>query len=87
LMMGVTQWAAIADATFAAAKRFALSGSVTAQGTIKRVDGAEILDVRDLVLAVEPGKTPRITATKRIAFREPVIPGDAITVEVTVKKS
>jgi 3-hydroxymyristoyl/3-hydroxydecanoyl-(acyl carrier protein) dehydratase len=87
LMMGVTQWSAIADAAYVAAKRFELNGSIIAQGVIKRVDGAEILDVRDLALSVEAGKAPQITATKRIAFREPVIPGDGITVEVTVKSA
>jgi hypothetical protein len=54
-----------------------------AQGTIARPNGAEILDVRDLEL-VDDGGVPRIAATKRIAFRDKVLPGDEVLVSVTV---
>ena len=82
LMMGVTQWAAVADAAWLAAQTFGYPG-VIAQGTIRRPSGAEILDVRDLDLITEGG-LPRIAGTKRIAFRDKVMPGDAVLVEVTV---
>lgn len=83
LMMGVTQWAAAADATFLAARRFGLGPKVVAQGTISRPDGSEVLDIRDLVLDVA-GQAPRLLATKRLAFREPVRPGDGLLISVTV---
>jgi 3-hydroxymyristoyl/3-hydroxydecanoyl-(acyl carrier protein) dehydratase len=83
LMMGVTQWAAVADAAWAAAKLFG-HRSVMAQGTIARANGAEVLDVRDLEL-VDEGGVPRIASTKRIAFRDKVLPGDEVVVSVTVQ--
>jgi len=82
LMMGVTQWAAVADAAWLALRAFG-HRAVVAQGTIRRPSGAEILDVRDLEL-VDDGGVPRIAGTKRIAFRDKVLPGDAVLVEVTV---
>ena len=82
LMMGVTQWAAVADAAWIAAKRFG-HRAVLAQGTIARPNGTEILDVRDLELVDDNG-VPRITATKRIAFRDKVLPGDEVLVSVSV---
>jgi hypothetical protein len=82
-MMGVTQWAAVADAAWIARNRFGIAGAVVANGGIRRQDGSEVMDVRDLVL--EPGGgVPRLTSTKRIAWREPVRPGDGLLVEVTV---
>ena len=83
LMMGVTQWSAVADAAWAAAKLFGISGGVVANGTVRRQDGSEVLDVRDLVLAEAHG-SPFIASTKRVAFREPVRPTDGLLVEVTV---
>lgn len=83
LMMGVTQWGAVADAAWIASQRFGLTGPVVANGAIKRQDGSDIVDVRDLVLDPSGGE-PRIAATKRIAFREPVRPGDGLIIEVTV---
>ncbi len=83
LMMGVTQWAAVADAAWIAARTFGHT-AVVAQGTIRRPSGAEILDVRDLELVSEGG-LPRIAGTKRIAFRDKVMPGDAVLIEVTVR--
>ena len=82
LMMGVTQWAAVADAAWIAARTFGHQ-AVVAQGTIRRPSGGEVLDVRDLELVGEGG-TPRIAGTKRIAFRDKVMPGDTVLVEVTV---
>ena len=82
LMMGVTQWAAVADAAWLAARAFGYD-AVVAQGTIRRPAGGEILDVRDLELVSEGG-LPRIAGTKRIAFRDKVMPGDAVLIEVTV---
>jgi 3-hydroxymyristoyl/3-hydroxydecanoyl-(acyl carrier protein) dehydratase len=83
LMMGVTQWGAVADAAWAAARLFGHRG-VLAQGTIARANGAEILDVRDLELVDDGGGVPRIAATKRIAFRDKVLPGDEVLVSVSV---
>jgi 3-hydroxymyristoyl/3-hydroxydecanoyl-(acyl carrier protein) dehydratase len=83
-MMGVTQWAMVADAAWLARNQFGIDGGVVANGVVKRQDGSEIIDVRDLVLAANDG-LPRITATKRLAFREPVRPGDGVLIEVTVK--
>ena len=83
LMMGVTQWSAVADAAWAAAKLFGIRGGVVANGAVKRQDGGDVLDVRELMLEVQDG-VPRISATKRVAFREPVRPTDGLLVEVTV---
>lgn len=82
LMMGVTQWAAVADAAWIAARTFGHAG-VVAQGTIRRPSGGEVLDVRDLELGGDDGQ-PRILGTRRIAFRDKVLPGDTVLVEVTV---
>lgn len=83
LMMGVTQWAAVADAAWIARCLFGIPGAVVASGGIRRQDGAEVMDVRELVL--EPaGGVPRLASTKRIAWREPVRPGDGLLIEVTV---
>ena len=84
LMMGVTQWAMVADAAWQARTAFGYTGGVIAQGVVRRQDGSEIIDVRDLHLAVDGG-LPRIASTKRLAFREPMRPGDGVLVEVTVK--
>ena len=84
LMMGVTQWAAVADAAWVARNTFGLGTKVVANGVVKRQDGSEVLDVRDLVLT-DVGGLPFIAATKRLAFREPVRPGDGLLIDVTVK--
>lgn len=84
LMMGVTQWAMVADAAWQARNAFGYDGGVIAQGVVRRQDGSEIIDVRDLHLANDGG-LPRITSTKRLAFREPMRPGDGVLVEVNVK--
>ncbi len=86
VMMGVTQWTAAADATWAACKRFGLSGTVVANGVIRRPEGAEVLDIRDLVLR-DDGGIPSIVATKRLAFREPVLPGDELLIDITVQRA
>jgi 3-hydroxymyristoyl/3-hydroxydecanoyl-(acyl carrier protein) dehydratase len=84
LMMGVTQWAMVADAAWLARNQFGIPGGVMAQGVVRRQDGSEIIDVRDLQLGVF-SDLPRILGTKRLAFREPMRPGDGVLVEVTVK--
>jgi 3-hydroxymyristoyl/3-hydroxydecanoyl-(acyl carrier protein) dehydratase len=83
LMMGVTQWQAVADAAWLARHRFGITGPVVAQGKIAREDGSEVLDVRDLAVTCDGG-TPLITRNKRLAFRSPVRPGDGILVTVTL---
>jgi 3-hydroxymyristoyl/3-hydroxydecanoyl-(acyl carrier protein) dehydratase len=85
LMMGMTQWTAVADAGCVAAALLGLSGTVTVNGKVTRQDGSEVLDVRDLVLEdVGGGRAPRIASTKRLAFREPVRPTDGLLISVTV---
>ena len=83
LMMGVTQWSAVADAAWVAAKRFGIKGNILASGLIRRQDGSEVMNVRDLVLEVE-NDMPRIVSSKRIAFREPVRPTDGLIIDITV---
>jgi len=85
LMMGMMQWGAVADAAIIAARRFALGSTVVAQGVLRRIDGTEIVDIRDLSLTGCDGPAPRIAATKRIAFRGIVRPGEAVLAEVTVQ--
>ncbi len=84
VMMGVTQWAMVADAVWQARNAFGYTGGVLAQGVVRRQDGSEIIDVRDLLIENDGG-LPRIATTKRLAFREPMRPGDGVLVEVTVK--
>jgi 3-hydroxyacyl-[acyl-carrier-protein] dehydratase len=84
LMMGVTQWAMVADAGWIARNQFGMTGDVLVNGVVRRQDGSDILDVRDLQLSDFEG-LPRIVATKRLAFREPVRPGDGVLIDVTVK--
>lgn len=83
LMMGVTQWSAAADTAWLAARHLGLGPVVTAQARVFRPSGAEILDVRDLVLDGTSG-VPRLVSTKRLAFREPVRPTDGVLIEVTL---
>lgn len=82
LMMGVTQWSAVADAGWIAMQRFGHTAAII-QGRITRPDGREVLDVRDLELVTENG-VPRIATTKRIAFRDKIVPGESILIHVTV---
>jgi 3-hydroxymyristoyl/3-hydroxydecanoyl-(acyl carrier protein) dehydratase len=84
LMMGVTQWQAVADAAWAVRAACRITGPVLAQGRVVRPDGTEVVDVRDLVLVEDAPGVPRIAQTKRIAFREPVRPGDGLLIHVTV---
>ena len=84
LMMGVTQWAMVADAGWIARNQFGMTGGVMVNGVVRRQDGSDVLDVRDLHLADFDG-LPRIVGTKRLAFREPLRPGDGVLVDVTVK--
>ncbi len=83
LMMGVTQWSAVADAGWIAMQRFGLSAA-TIQGRMTRPDGSEIVDVRDLELIADADGIPCLTATKRIAFRDKIVPGDSMLTHVTV---
>lgn len=83
VMMGVTQWTAIADAAWVACRRFGLDGRVIAQGSIATAAGADVCDVRDLEFVVEDG-VPRIVAMKRLAFRSPVVPGQRLLVRASV---
>ncbi|HAT10722.1 MAG TPA: hypothetical protein DCS97_09050 [Planctomycetes bacterium] len=82
LMMGVTQLASVADAAWVAASRLGVK-SCTASGSVKRPDGSEVAEVRELVLA-DDGGVPRIASLRRIAFREPVRPGDTLLIDATL---
>lgn len=86
LMMGVTQFAAIVDAAVAACRSFKLSGKLQVEGAIKRQDGKDILDVRELVINFD-GRIPSVETCKRIAFRDPVLPGDEITIDVRLRRA
>ena len=83
LMMGVTQWGAIADAAWEARSRFGIDSNVSVNGRIYRPDGSDIVNVRDLVLESH-NDLPRIASTNRIAFRDPIRPGDSVFIEVAV---
>ncbi|MBN8526065.1 MAG: hypothetical protein J0M02_12085 [Planctomycetes bacterium] len=82
LMMGVTQFAAVCDAAWVAAQKLGLKGG-TASGSVKRPDGSEVAEVRELTLVDDNG-VPRVSALRRIAFREPVRPGDTLLIEATL---
>ncbi len=84
LMMGVTQWSAVADAAWLAAKALGRTGKVVVSGGINRPDGSPVMDVRDLEIAVDDAG-PAILTTKRIAFREAVRPGDGLLITVTLQ--
>ena len=81
VMMGMCQWTAVADAAWAMRALFGLRGPITVNGTISRSDGTQILDVRELTL-IEEGPGCRIAGTKRLAFREPVRPGDGLIIDI-----
>lgn len=82
LMMGVTQFAAVADAAWVAMRRLGLRAG-TASGSVRRPDGSEVAEVRELALA-DDGGVPRVASLRRIAFREPVRPGDTLLIDATV---
>ncbi len=79
LMMGVTQFAAVADAAWLAAGRLGLN-ACTASGSVRRPDGTEVAEVRELAL-MNDGGVPRVASLRRIAFREPVRPGDTLLID------
>lgn len=83
VMMGVTQWLAVADAGVEAATRMGHDGSVHLDGTVTRADGSGVADVRGLRLERVDG-VPRIAGCKRVVFREPVRPGDGLRIAVDV---
>ena len=83
LMMGVTQWGAIADAAWEARARFGIDSAISVDGRIYRPDGSDIVNVRGLELEAVNG-LPRIRKTNRIAFRDPIRPGDSIFIEVKI---
>lgn len=82
LMMGVTQLAAALDAALLAAQRLGLAAG-TAQGRLLRSSGDEVAEVRGLAW-VDDGGLPRLAALQRIAFRQPVRPGDALRIEAVL---
>jgi 3-hydroxymyristoyl/3-hydroxydecanoyl-(acyl carrier protein) dehydratase len=82
LMMGVTQFACVADAAWEAACRLGLK-SCTASGSVRRPDGTEVAEVRELAIVDDNG-APRVASLRRIAFREPVRPGDTLLIDATL---
>jgi 3-hydroxymyristoyl/3-hydroxydecanoyl-(acyl carrier protein) dehydratase len=83
VMMGMAQWLAVAQAAALTAPpgRSELSGS----GLLARADGAPVAEVSGLRIAVERREDGRVLdlgllATKRVAFRERIVPGDSYTV-------
>jgi 3-hydroxymyristoyl/3-hydroxydecanoyl-(acyl carrier protein) dehydratase len=85
VMMGVTQWMAVADAAWLLRERLGMDQAITVDGRIVRDDGSEVLDVRELTVAPSPTGLPMIRCAKRCAFRDMVIPGDGIVIEVTAR--
>ena len=83
-MMGVTQWAAVLDAGWAAAQIFDWNGKIAVTGNITRFDGSEVMSVRQAV--IEARGTIPVLSTKRVAFREPVRPGDQLLISVEVAR-
>jgi 3-hydroxymyristoyl/3-hydroxydecanoyl-(acyl carrier protein) dehydratase len=84
LMMGMTQWLAVADAAWEARARLGHAGGLEVDGCLSRPDGTRVLEVRALVLDSDGG-LPRFVTARRVAFHEPVRPGDGILVEARVK--
>lgn len=86
VMMGMTHWQAVAQAAAFAAPlgKSVVSGS----GELTRVDGRVVVEV--VGLAVEVTKTEsgqvtdlRVLSTKKVAFRERVLPGDGYIASFT----
>ncbi len=82
IMMGMTQWAAAADAGYLAMRRAGLERAVV-QANLHRPNGDPIFNARDLVLEVG-ADGPRTVSARRLAFRGVVIPGDGIVLEVGI---
>lgn len=83
VMMGVTQWAAISDAAWELHRRLGSPGTITVNGEITRPDGSQIVDVRGCTLEALSDGHPRVSACKRIAFRDVVKPGDGMLISVS----
>ncbi len=86
LMMGVTQWSAIGDAAWEARRRFDIQGAISVDGRIYRPDGSDIVNVRDMQIEPVGNDLPRVRSTNRIAFRDPIRPGDGVYIEVSIKE-
>lgn len=84
LMMGMAQWTAVIDAAWEAKARCGLHGPIQVDGRIVRPDGSLVLDLRGMDLDDADG-VPRVLGTKRLAFRDPIRPGDGILIEVDVR--
>jgi 3-hydroxymyristoyl/3-hydroxydecanoyl-(acyl carrier protein) dehydratase len=84
LMMGVTQWGALADAAWLLATRRGRD-RICVDGSIARADGSSVVDVRDLEMVAGEGGVPSLLGSKRVAFRDVVRPGDGIVITVNAK--
>jgi 3-hydroxymyristoyl/3-hydroxydecanoyl-(acyl carrier protein) dehydratase len=79
VMMGMTHWAAVAQAAAFAAP---IGGSVVSgSGTLTRTDGRVVVEVAGLKVRVDKDDAGRVTdlrlqRTKKVTFRERVLPGD-----------
>jgi len=81
VMMGMTQWLAVAQCAALAASPG--SSEVKVGGALLRTDGRPVVEVTGLEIAVDRDPTApfavtdlRLLATKRVAFRERILPGD-----------
>jgi len=79
VMMGMTQWQAVAQA--AAFEAPVGRSVVTGSGTLTRTDGRVVVEVTGLEIQVDKNEAGQVTdlkllKTKRIAYRERVLPGD-----------
>ncbi|TVR43476.1 MAG: hypothetical protein EA402_09595 [Planctomycetota bacterium] len=85
LMMGVTQWMAVADGlSLLLQRRGQSSGEFCGQGSLTRADGTEVASARGLRLQLDQG-IARCLELRRIMFREVVRPGDELIINVSLE--
>jgi 3-hydroxymyristoyl/3-hydroxydecanoyl-(acyl carrier protein) dehydratase len=84
VMMGVTQWAAVAELAGVVAKANNWQ-SMTVSGGLTRPNGDRIVDVRGLQLSLVDGSVV-IDSTARIAFRDLVRPGETVLPEINIEQ-
>jgi len=80
VMMGMTQWLTVAQAAALTAPAGAVT-EVSGSGALVRHDGEPVVDVTGMRLSVSRDPDGRVTdfrllGTKRVAFRNPILPGD-----------
>lgn len=90
VMMGMTQWLAVAQAAALAAGEPGRETEISGAGVLNHAAGGAIVDVAGLKIAVKKdggGRVDdlRLLETKRVAFRDRVLPGDAYVADFTPK--